>query len=128
LPWVFAGILDRRRVSVSYVCQSREQVGLAGQHHLSLVLNGLDREEGVAGVLLDLPVDLGLSRVTHYKQSGRGERSRKQHKPHQQLGAQSQVGPALKEGFQYPAYSCEMNRLSPVMRGRKKASRIHLGR
>jgi len=38
LPWFFAGILDRRRVSISYVCQSREQVGLAGQHHLSLVL------------------------------------------------------------------------------------------
>jgi len=85
LPWVFAGILDRLRVSVSNECQSREQVGLAGQHHLSLVLNGLDCQEGVAGVLLDLPVDLSLSRVTHYKESGGSERSRKQHKPHQQL-------------------------------------------
>jgi hypothetical protein len=98
LPWVFAGILDRRRVSIYYVCQSRAQVGLAGQHHLSLVLNGLDRQEGVAGVLLDLPLDLGLSRVTHYRQSGGSERSCKQHKPQQQLGTQSQVGVALKEG------------------------------
>jgi hypothetical protein len=43
------------------------------------MLNGLDRQEGVPGVLLDLPVDLGLRRVTNYKQSGGGERSRKQH-------------------------------------------------
>jgi hypothetical protein len=35
----------------------------------------------------------------HYKQSGGSERSRKQHKPQQQLGAQSQVVVAFKEGF-----------------------------
>jgi hypothetical protein len=57
LPWVLAGILDRRRVTVSHVCQRREQVGLAGQQHLSLVLNGLDRQDGIASVLFDLPLD-----------------------------------------------------------------------
>src|SRR6266436_4666809 len=52
LPWILAGILDRRRIPVSEVGQRREQVGLVTQHHLSLVLNGLDGQEGVAGVLL----------------------------------------------------------------------------
>src|SRR6267154_407308 len=55
-----------------------------------------------------------------YKESGGSERSRKQHKPHQQLSAQSQVSPALKDRFQNAAYPCEMNRLPPVMRGLKK--------
>ena len=87
LPRVLASILDRRRVSVSHVGQRREQVGLARQQHLSLVLNGLYRQDGIAGLLLDLPLDLGLSRLTHYKQSGGSERSRKQHQPQQQLGA-----------------------------------------
>src|SRR5258707_14577256 len=77
LPRAFAGILDRRRVSVSQVCRRGEQVGLTGQHHLTLVLNGLDRQDGVASVLLDLPLDLGLSRGAHYKQSGASEHSRK---------------------------------------------------
>jgi hypothetical protein len=58
--------------------------------------------------------------VTHYQESGGSERSRKQYKPQQQLGAQSQVVVAFKEGFQDLAYPCEMNRLPPVMRGRKK--------
>jgi len=57
------------------------------------VLNGLDRQDSV---LLDLPLDQGLSRMTHYKQSGGSERSRKKHKPQQQLGAQSQVVVAFK--------------------------------
>jgi len=100
----------------------------SGQQHLSLVLNGLDSQEGVAGVLLDLPLDLGLSGVTHYKQSGGSERSRKQHKPQQQLGAQSQVGVALTEGLEKLAYPCEMNRLPPAMSGHKNASRIRLAR
>jgi len=64
-----------------------------GQQHLSLVLNGLDRQDSV---LLDLPLDQALSRMTHYKQSGGSERSRKKHKPQQQLGAQSQVVVAFK--------------------------------
>jgi len=57
----------------------------------------------------------------HYKQSGGSERSREQHQPQQQFGAQSQVVVASKEGFQDLAYPCEMNRLPPIMRGRKKA-------
>ncbi len=79
LPWILAGILDRSRVSFSEVSQRREQVSLVAQHHLSLVLNGLDRQKGVAGVLLDLPLDLGLSRMTHYKQSGASERCGRHH-------------------------------------------------
>src|SRR6266481_2102897 len=51
LPWILAGILDRRRIPVSEVRQRRQQVGLVAQHHLSLVLNGLDGQEGIAGVL-----------------------------------------------------------------------------
>src|SRR5260370_9426356 len=58
LPRVFAAILDRRRVSVSQVCRRGEQVGLTGQHHLTLVLNGLDLLDGVASVLLHLPLNL----------------------------------------------------------------------
>jgi len=90
------------------------------------MLNSLDRQKGVAGILLDLPLDLGLGRVTHYKQSGASERRRKQHKPQQQLGAQSQVVVASKEGFQDLAYPCEMNSFARPMRGIKTASRIRL--
>ena len=91
------------------------------------MLNGLDRQEGVAGVLLDLPLDLGLSRVTHYKQSGGSERSREQHQPQQQFGAQSPVVVASKEGFDDLAYPCEMNSFARPMRGIKTAPRIRLG-
>jgi len=92
------------------------------------VLSRLNCQEGVTGVLLDLPLNLGLSRVTHYKQSGGSERSREQHQPQQQFGAQSQVFVASKEGFQDLAYPWEMERLPPIMRGRKKAFQNSLAR
>jgi hypothetical protein len=57
----------------------------------------------------------------HYKQSGGSERSREQHQPQQQFGAQSEVVVAFKESFQNLAYPCEMNRLPLIMRDRKKA-------
>lgn len=41
-------------------------------------LKGLDRQECVAGVLLDLPLDLGSSEVTHDKQSDESEPGREQ--------------------------------------------------
>jgi hypothetical protein len=49
------------------------------QHHLSLVLNGLDRQEGVTGILLNLPLHLSLRRMTHYKQGGASEGRGGQH-------------------------------------------------
>ena len=92
------------------------------QHHLTLVLNRLDRQEGVAGVLLDLPLDLSLSRVTHHQQRDASDRSRKQDKPQRQLGPQPQIRVALKEGIQNPSYRCEMNGLPPTMRASRSRS------
>src|SRR5205807_10337741 len=63
-----------------------------------------------------------LSRVTHYRESGGSERSRKQHKPQQQLGAQSQIVVALKEGLQNAVYPSELNKLPQGMRGLRKVS------
>jgi hypothetical protein len=67
-----------------------------------------------------------LSRVTHHQQSGGSERGRKEHKPQQQLRAQSQVVVAFKEGYRDPAYSCEVNRSPPIFRAARKAARIRL--
>ena len=85
------------------------------QHHLTLVLNGLDCQERIAGILLDLPLDLGLSRVTHHQQSDARESGCKQDNPQRQLGPQTQIRVAPKEGLQNPVYRCEMNSLPPAM-------------
>jgi len=83
----------------------REQVGLGVSKHLFSRLGAerLGSSGGLAGVLLDLPVGEppGLSH-DHHSSSARGERSTENTQaPPTALGvgAQSQVGPALKERF-----------------------------
>jgi len=65
------------------ICKRCQQVSLSAQHYLSLVLNALDRQHGVARVLFDLPLSLGLSRVTHRQQCAAGKDSGKRHQRQQ---------------------------------------------
>ena len=118
LPRVLAGILDRRRVRFSRMLTSR--VGRPCGSASSLA--GSERP-GLSGRRCGRPVGFafGLG-PEHYKESGGSERSRKQHKPQQQLGAQSQIVVALKEGLQNAVYPSELNKLPQGMRGLRKVS------
>ncbi len=58
LPGVFAGLLNRLCVPASDISQRCEHVALAAKHHFALMLNRLDRQEGVTGILVDLPPNL----------------------------------------------------------------------
>src|SRR5260221_14744851 len=89
---------------------------------------GGDRKRGLGGFWLVLPLVWAWRRLPHNKGGEGGGRRRKQHKPQQQLGAQSQVVVAFLERLQNTAYPCKMNRLPPVMRGLKRVSSIRLGR
>jgi len=97
------------------------------EHHLVLMLNGLDRQEGVAGVLLDLSTDLELGELAHGKQRAPGKHSGKQDKPQKQLCPQSQMGVVFEETFQDLINPCEMNRLPPAMSALKMPGGSSIG-
>lgn len=91
LPRITACIFDGSGVPTAHEGHGGEEIGFAAERGLLLILDGLQGEGSIPGVLLNVLLRLRLGVASNNEEGGAGERGGEKHKGKDELGAEAQA-------------------------------------